>query len=159
MSTAAPPSTPGPVVFPSPDDQHLRLLGIFHYVLAGLGLLGACFGVIYMGSGIAVMFAPVEPAEGEPPVELFGGLMLGVGALVLLLSLFSSLLQFLAARFIGRRTHRIFCLVVAGINCLSVPLGTILGVFTIIVLVRRSVIAQFEALPGAAEAPAPATLP
>jgi len=37
-----------------------------------------------------------------------------------------------------------FCLIVAGIICIFMPLGTILGVFTIIVLVRPSVKAMFE---------------
>jgi hypothetical protein len=33
----------------------------------------------------------------------------------------------------------VFAGVVAGINCLHIPLGTVLGVFTIVVLIRDSV--------------------
>jgi hypothetical protein len=158
MSTAVPPSVPGSIVPPSPDDQHIKLLAIFYYVAAGLSLFGACFGLVYVGIGAAMLGAPVETAPGEPSVGAVGGVMIGVGALVLGLSFLSGLLQFLTARYLGQRTHRIFCLVIAGINCLSVPLGTILGIFTIVVLVRPSVIAQF-AQTNDPDGPIPATLP
>jgi hypothetical protein len=36
-------------------------------------------------------------------------------------------------------------MVVAGINCLHIPLGIVLGVFTIIILVRDSVRELYEA--------------
>ena len=42
----------------------------------------------------------------------------------------------------GRRLaprHRTFSRVVAGLNCLHIPLGTVLGIFTSIVLGRESV--------------------
>ena len=42
-------------------------------------------------------------------------------------------------RFLARRKHHQFCLVMAGIECLFMPFGTFLGVFTILVLVRESV--------------------
>ena len=56
---------------------------------------------------------------------------------------------FLAGRFLTRRAHYMYCFVVAAIECLLMPFGTILGVFTIIVLVRPSVKALFQ--PGKAE--------
>ena len=44
------------------------------------------------------------------------------------------------------KTSRFF-LVVAAINCLHMPLGTVLGVFTIIVLIRQSVVELYEYSP------------
>jgi hypothetical protein len=38
-----------------------------------------------------------------------------------------------------------FCLVMAGIQCIFMPFGTVLGVFTIIVLMRNSVKEAFTA--------------
>ena len=43
--------------------------------------------------------------------------------------------------FLRKQTHRTFSLVVAGLDCLLIPWGTVLGVFTIVVLTRDSVIA------------------
>ena len=45
----------------------------------------------------------------------------------------------LSGIFLRQRRHRMFSLVVAGLNCLQIPFGTALGVFTLIVLLRESV--------------------
>ena len=49
-----------------------------------------------------------------------------------------------AGRFLTRRKHRLFCLVIGGVECIFMPFGTVLGVFTIIVLMRESVVLAFE---------------
>ena len=41
-----------------------------------------------------------------------------------------------------------YCLVMAGVESLFFPLGTVLGVFTIIVLFRKSVKEMFEPVAG-----------
>jgi hypothetical protein len=51
----------------------------------------------------------------------------------------------IAGRFLAKRTHYMYCLVVAAISCIFFPFGTVLGVFTIIVLLRSSVKALFTA--------------
>ena len=45
------------------------------------------------------------------------------------------------------RKLRTFSLVVAGFNCMHLPLGTVLGVFTMIVLMRDSVRELYDANP------------
>ena len=45
---------------------------------------------------------------------------------------------------IQRRQRRTFSLVMAVVNCLSIPFGTALGIFTILVLSRESVRRQYE---------------
>jgi len=42
-------------------------------------------------------------------------------------------------RFLAKRKHYLFCLVMAGIESIFMPFGTVLAVFTIIVLMRDSV--------------------
>jgi hypothetical protein len=42
------------------------------------------------------------------------------------------------------RKNRTFSFVVACVNCIHVPLGTVLGVFTIVVLSRESVKRLYE---------------
>ncbi len=53
----------------------------------------------------------------------------------------------IAGRCLSRRRCYSFALVMACIECLFVPFGTILGVFTIIALSRESVKAFFETTP------------
>jgi len=51
---------------------------------------------------------------------------------------FAAMVAF-AGRSLQTRQRYTFCLVMAGIECIFMPVGTVLGVFTIIVLVRDSV--------------------
>ena len=53
--------------------------------------------------------------------------------------LIALILNALSGIFMLKEKHRMFSLVVAGLNCLNMPLGTILGIFTILVLNRDSV--------------------
>jgi hypothetical protein len=48
-------------------------------------------------------------------------------------------------RKLTRRASRTFCLVIAGLECALMPLGTILGIFTIVVLTKDSVKQIFAA--------------
>ena len=58
----------------------------------------------------------------------------------------AAVLNIFSARFMKQRRHRTFSLVVGGMNCLNAPLGTVLGVFTLLVLMRDSVRASYEAV-------------
>ncbi len=140
-----PPTEPVPGHAAPEDEQHLRLLSVFYYVLSGLGGLGACVGIFYGVFGIVMTAAPEAiPSGGSPPPPALGWLLAGLGVFIVLVSAGFSLLHFLVGRFIARRAHRKFCLVVAGITCLSIPIGTVLGVFTMVVLGRPSVRARFR---------------
>lgn len=50
----------------------------------------------------------------------------------------------LSGRFIMQRTHYLYSFVLACVECMFVPFGTILGVFSIIVLSRPSVKEQYK---------------
>ncbi|MGB1130752.1 MAG: hypothetical protein ACPG4K_11930 [Haloferula sp.] len=73
-----------------------------------------------------------------------GWTFFGIGVLMSLGFLVMAFLNFLAGRFMSSRRHRIFILVVAGVNGMAVPIGTTLAVFTFIVLLRPSVEGLFE---------------
>ena len=50
----------------------------------------------------------------------------------------------LSGLFLRTRRHRTFSMVIAVINCLHFPIGTMLGVFTLIVLSRESVQGSYD---------------
>ena len=80
---------------------------------------------------------------GAPPAEFFAlfkwmYLLFGVWFLG------SFVLNSISGLCLRARKFRMFSLVVAGINCLHIPIGTVLGVFTIIVLIRDSVRQLYE---------------
>lgn len=123
------------------DDQNLKLLAIFHFVVGGLAVFGMGFLFLHYLLVSRVLLDPKFSggAHGPmPPKEIFQFFIIFyiVGGIALLLA---SVGNILSGIFIQRRKHRIFCMVVAGLNCLQVPIGTVLGVFTIVVLGKDSV--------------------
>lgn len=48
-------------------------------------------------------------------------------------------LNVLSGFFLLQKRNRLFSLIIGGLNCLQIPFGTALGVFTILVLSRDSV--------------------
>lgn len=145
------PPTPAPFPVPtqSQDREHLRLLSIFHYVAGGMLALFSCLALIYVVIGMVLLAAPQR--GGGPPPAIIGGLLMVVGFVFLLGGLGLAGLLCYAGHSLGNCRHRTFCLVVAAISCLWTPIGTVLGVFTIIVLLRPSV----QALFGLASPPVP----
>jgi len=130
------------------DSEHLRLLAIFYYINAGIVAFFSFFALIYVGLGALMLLNPgALGAGGDAPPAFLGYLFATLGSVLLLLGLLFAACLFLAGRFLLQRRHRVFCLVIAGINCLAVPYGTALGVFTFIVLMRPSAQALFSAPP------------
>ena len=131
------------------DANHLRLLSIFHFIGSGLGAVGILFLLGHYALFSTIFSNPKmweNQKQSPPPPELF--VMLKWMYLVFgCWFLTSVILNLLSGLFILRRKHRVFSLVVAAINCLHLPLGTVLGVFTIIVLLRQSVVELYEYSP------------
>jgi hypothetical protein len=129
------------------DKEHLQLLAIFHYVVAGLAALFSFFPLLYTTVGAIFIFAArhgtPKPGE-EPPPEFIGWIFAVIGSLLFLLGIAIAICILVAGRSLAKRTRYWFALVVACIECLFIPFGTILGVFTIIVLSRESVKALFS---------------
>lgn len=124
------------------DEEHLRLLSILHYVWGGLAALGCCLGGVYslVGGG---MLAAANQGQNAPPAW-FGSMFMVIGLGIMFLAAAVSAVTIFAGRCLAQRRNHTFCMVVAVISCLSVPLGTALGVFTIVVLQRPSVKELFQ---------------
>lgn len=131
------------------NDEYLKLLVIFHYVVGGLEILFGMFGIFHLLMGLALvfggpgMFGPPGP-HNTPPPTWFGWIFVVSGSLWITLGILMGILTIQAGRCLKRRVKRTFCLVVAGIGCCNMPFGTVLGVFTIIMLMKPEVITQFE---------------
>jgi len=122
------------------DNEHLRLLSIFHYVIGGLGILFAFFPVIHIVIGLYMVISPESLSSSEhPPPEFLGWLFLIMGGVFFLLGQALAITIIISGRFINKRKNYLFSFIVACVMCLMVPFGTILGIFTIIVLSRDSV--------------------
>jgi len=128
------------------DEEHLRLLSIFHYVCAGMAALCGCIPIFHLLIGLVLMLKPASfgPAKDQPPAW-FGLIFVILASIIIFIGwTFAALLAF-AGRSLSQRKRYTFCLVIAAIACFNVPFGTVLGIFTIIVLMRPSVKALFTA--------------
>ncbi len=127
------------------DEHHLKILSIFHYVVGGIVALFSCIPVFHPAMGIAFLTGGFGPPDNEFPFRLFG-LMFTLIPLVIILSGWA-LAGFIIAvgYFLGQKRRYTFCLVMGGVECIFVPFGTVLGVFTIIVPAKAEVKALFEA--------------
>jgi peptidoglycan biosynthesis protein MviN/MurJ (putative lipid II flippase) len=129
------------------DANHLDILSIFHFVGAGLAILAILFLLAHYAMMHAVFANPQfrqDQKQGPPPAQIFAILKwfyLVFGAWFVV----SGVLNVISGFCLQARKHRTFSLIVAGINCLHIPLGTVLGVFTIVVLIRDSVRELYEA--------------
>jgi hypothetical protein len=131
------------------DNEHLKLLSIFHYVVSGLAALFACLPVFHLIIGLILVFAPQKfgPSTNQPPA-LFGWFFVGFASIIILLGWTFAAFVLITGRFIARRKHYTFCFAVACVECLFMPFGTCLGVFTILVLNRASAKELFKTMPA-----------
>ena len=135
----------------SQDSEHLKLLAIFHYVVAGITALFACIPFLHFFIGLALTTGAFPDTDPEAQavgifIMVFAGLFIVAGWTL------AALIAY-AGRNLQTRRRYTFCLVMAGVECIFMPFGTVLGVFTIIVLMRDSVKEMF----GRAVAPLPAS--
>ena len=137
------------------DREHLRLLAVFHYIVSGLAALFSFFPLLYTIVGGVFIFAArhgtPKPGEELPP-EFLGWIFAVLGSVLFLIGLSMAICILIAGRSLALRKRYSFALVMACIECLFIPFGTILGVFTIVVLSRESVRGLFstaaEPVPG-----------
>ncbi|MBD3851767.1 MAG: hypothetical protein IFK93_10730 [Acidobacteria bacterium] len=134
----------------SQDSEHLKLLAIFHYVVAGITALFACIPFLHFFMGLALTAGAFPDTDPEAQavgifIMVFAGLFIVAGWTL------AALIAYAGRNLQTRRCYT-FCLVVAGVECIFMPFGTVLGVFTIIVLMRDSVKEMF----GRPAAPLPA---
>lgn len=127
------------------DNEHLRLLTLFHYITAALVALCSSFPIIHLVMGIAMVTGAMDQPGQQGPPTGFGYIFIAFAVVFIAIGWACAVMIFFAGRFLRDRKNHLFCMVVAGLSCFFMPIGTILGVFTIVVLNRAGVKEQFAA--------------
>src|SRR6266550_3155112 len=113
------------------DKEHLRLLTIFHYVVAGLAALFSLFPLLYTTMGAVFIFAArhgtAKPGE-DLPSEFLGWIFAVLGSLLFLTGIAMAICILIAGRSLALCKRYSFAFVMACIECVFIPFGTILGV-------------------------------
>ncbi len=123
------------------DEEHLGLLAIFYYVMGVLNCIGVIVGLLFVGMGGLAGF--IGLAEGDGEALAVGGMFFVIGIFVSLLVAIIGGLVIYTGRCLKQHKHYMFCLIMAALMCTNAPLGTALGVFTFIVLLKPEVQAKF----------------
>ncbi len=126
------------------DEEHLKLLRIGYIVAGAADGFFALFPLIYVLFGIFIAASAPGGRPGEPNPAMFGLIFVLVGLGASFFFAVQAALKFMTARALGRAQSRMLCYITAGLSCLQMPWGTLLGVFTFLVLGRESVKERFE---------------
>ena len=132
------------------DEEHLRLLALFHYISGGItvafsSMFGVMFGMMSAMATLMPIHAPApcpdaDPCTNTPAMpEEFPGIFFGIFGVLLLLFLIFGVLEIISGRYISKHRRRVFSIVVSIPRILLFPYGTILWIFTLLVLERKGV--------------------
>lgn len=116
--------------------EHLRILSICHYVYSALVFLAGFFPLIHITVGVLMVTGVIDDGPDPEIARFVGTMFICIGSAISLLCWTMAILIFRAGSCLRRYRSHTFCFVIACIECMNMPLGTILGVFTIITLMR-----------------------
>ncbi|MBI5757785.1 MAG: hypothetical protein HZA46_04630 [Planctomycetales bacterium] len=141
MSSGSPPK--------SQDEQHLDLIVILHYVVAGMFVMSGLSLVFAIGM-IKQLFLvilkvgyDIDDLPPEANEVLDQKMPIVVGSFVALCWVHAGVVAWFGKK-IARRQYRRLCLVFEVLHCIAIPVGTALSILTILALRRPSVKAMFE---------------
>jgi hypothetical protein len=154
--------------------DRLRLLALGYYISGAIGAALVSFFLIHFFLFLGLSFIPASqwntppPSFGNthyaspapfpgtsqtsndaqgPPAAVFR-IVAGVVGFIILCGWTLGALTIYAGRCIKKRRHKVFIYVMAGINCIWIPYGTVLGIATILLFQWPEVQAQFEISPS-----------
>lgn len=118
--------------------NNLSTLSILHYVYGGF----ACFigaVVLFLLLALGQVFQTSWSTADEPVSPVVGLLFHTIGWIVFTLLMMKGAANIISGNLLARARGRAFSQVVAAIDCLNIPFGITLGVFTFIELHRPEV--------------------
>ncbi len=122
---------------PTEDEKNLDLLGTLHYVMGALTALFAFIPIVHLVIGIAMLTGNLNGEEIAP--RAIGMAFVILASIIILAGwLFAVLIIISGSRLKQRRSYN-YCLIIAFLQCLIMPLGTILGILTILKLNKDTV--------------------
>lgn len=121
----------------SQEEQNLNLLSTFHYIMGALTALFACIPIIHLVVGIAMFAGGFNGGDIAP--RIIALIFIILAAVIILVGWIFAILIIICGRRLKQRRSYNYCLVIAFMECLIVPIGTVLGIFSIVTLTRDSV--------------------
>ncbi len=95
---------------------------------------------IHVFIGLAIISGKMfAGSSASSPPDAFGWIFVIMGSIFILIGWAIAICMLIAGRKLKMRKSRMFCMIVAGIECMFMPFGTVLGVFTLVGLNKDSI--------------------
>jgi hypothetical protein len=116
----------------------LKILSICYYIQAGIIGFYSLLLLVYAAFIGVIVDAAQRSAEttGKVLPPWLGDLFATILTVIFVFAAGIALCQFLAGYWLTHHKNRTFCQVIAALSCLAIPYGTVLGIFTFMVLGR-----------------------
>jgi hypothetical protein len=124
---------------PQQKHNYLDILSVFHYVNGGLAMILALAALGFLGIGLG---GATDWGDRWQPEA--GCSIIAIMILILILVGGYAVLNLLTGRAIQTRRGYVLCLLTSAVNCLNMPIGTLLGVFTLVLLADPEVRPLFD---------------
>ena len=101
----------------------------------------SCIPLIHISVGLYFLSGGegVISENAALPPEFFGWLLFIIGSVLFIFGQTISISVIISGKFIKKRKNYLFSFIVACLACIFFPFGTVLGVFTIILLSKDSI--------------------
>lgn len=127
--------------------RHISTLSFLHYIYGAFVCMGGFVALVFIGLGLFLSSDFIAQESGDPAPGFIGALFQTFGWVFFIAVEVWGLLNIASGYWISRRRNRTATQVIAAFNCLSIPLGLALGLFTFAVLGDEEVKQDYQALP------------
>jgi hypothetical protein len=124
------------------DDEHLRLLALFHYISGGVTVVFSLLFALWtvFASTMVASFPPRSQGDAvNQPLQFMPQMMFVVFGVFCAIGVIYGIAEIVSGRLISQRRGRIFTLIASLPRLLFMSYGVILTIFTLMVLDRPSV--------------------
>ncbi len=126
--------------------QHVKILGILHIVLGGMGALAAIIVLFIFGGVSAVFDLSDRTSGGVASFPVLGAIAGFIFIVILALSLPSLITGIGLVQF--RPWARVMGIIMSGLHLFNIPFGTALGIYGLWVLLKPETERMFLAAPA-----------
>lgn len=114
--------------------HHISVLSVLHYVFGTLICVGGLFLLFFVALGGFLSSDWLAEQSNEPPPLWLGGFLQTLGWVLFIFAEIWGVLNIVSGYNISVRKGRTLSFVTAALNCLNVPFGLGLGIYTFIAL-------------------------
>ena len=123
-------------------ENRIDLLGTLHYVFGVLTALTFSIPIIHLVIGIVMLMGTINGGDAAPRAVALAFIIIPL--IVIIIGWVLAALIIASGYLMRARRSYTFCLTISFLECLLVPLGSILGVFTILALSKEGAAKLFE---------------